>query len=90
MNTAMIVELKYGHSAQEAVRQIRVRNYLEALQEYHGNLLLAGINYDKESREHSCVIKEWEEGEPGYRESRKLQQLPDFRKASFNRVEYPS
>lgn len=87
---AMIVELKYGHSAQEAIRQIRERNYSEALQEYHGNLLLAGINYDKESREHSCVIKEWEEGEPGYKESRKLQQLPDFRKASFNRVEYPS
>ena len=55
MNTAMIVELKYGHSAQEAVRQ---RNYPEDLQEYHGNLLLAGINYDKESREHSCVIEE--------------------------------
>ncbi|MCI8960826.1 MAG: hypothetical protein HFG62_17190 [Lachnospiraceae bacterium] len=87
MNTAMIVELKYGHSAQEAVRQ---RNYPEDLQEYHGNLLLAGINYDKESREHSCVIEEWEEGEPGYREGRKLQQLPDFQKASFNRVEYPT
>ena len=32
---------------------------MEALAEYKGNLLLVGINYDKEKKKHSCIIEEW-------------------------------
>ena len=32
----------------------------EALKEYHGNLLLAGINYDRKTKKHSCVIEKYE------------------------------
>ncbi|MCM1048326.1 MAG: ATP-binding protein [Clostridiales bacterium] len=57
---AMIVELKYNKSAEGAIEQIKAKEYVQALEEYKGNLLLVGINYDKETKEHSCVIEEWE------------------------------
>ena len=53
---AMIVELKWGHSAEEAVEQIKRKDYLDCLQNYHGEILLVGINYDKEKR-HTCKIE---------------------------------
>lgn len=56
---AMVAELKYDQSAQSAIRQIKEKKYPEALKDYQGNLLLVGINYNKESKEHSCVIEEW-------------------------------
>ena len=28
-----------------------------ALKDYHGNLLLVGINYDKSTKKHECVIE---------------------------------
>ena len=57
---AMVVELKYDQSAEGAIRQIEEKNYAKALEEYKGNVLLVGINYDKETKKHSCVIREWE------------------------------
>lgn len=56
---AMIVELKYDQSAEGAIRQIEEKNYAKTLEEYKGNVLLVGINYDKETKKHSCVIREW-------------------------------
>ncbi len=56
----MIVELKYDKSAEGAIAQIKEKKYVESLREYHGNLLLVGINYDKESKTHACVIEKWE------------------------------
>ena len=53
---AMIVELKWGHSAEEAVEQIKRKDYLDCLQNYHGEVLLVGVNYDKEKR-HTCKIE---------------------------------
>ena len=57
---AMIVELKYDHSAEGAIAQIKEKKYVESLKEYQGNLLLVGINYDKESKKHTCVIETYE------------------------------
>lgn len=57
---AMVVELKYNKSADGAISQIKERKYTEGLKEYKGNLLLVAINYDKETKKHSCVIEEWE------------------------------
>ena len=53
---AMIVELKWGHSAEEAVEQIKRKDYLDCLQNYHGEVLLVGVNYDKE-KHHTCKIE---------------------------------
>lgn len=62
---AMVIELKYDKSAGGAIAQILERRYPEALKEYRGNLLLVGINYQKETKEYSCVIQEWEKGGRG-------------------------
>ena len=53
---AMIVELKWGHSAEEAIEQIKKKDYLDCLQNYHGEILLVGVNYDKE-KHHTCKIE---------------------------------
>ena len=53
---AMIVELKWGHSAEEALEQIKRKDYLDCLHNYSGEVLLVGVNYDKEKR-HTCKIE---------------------------------
>lgn len=55
---AMVVELKWDKSAEGAIEQIKERKYVQALEEYKGNILLIGINYDKESKKHQCIIEE--------------------------------
>lgn len=56
---AMVVELKYNQSAEGAIAQIKEKRYVESLKEYHGNLLLVGINYDRDTKKHSCVIERY-------------------------------
>lgn len=60
---AMVVELKWNQSAPGAIAQIKEKKYVEALKEYQGNLLLVGINYEKESKKHECVIEQLEKKE---------------------------
>jgi hypothetical protein len=57
---AMLIELKYNKSAKAAIDQIKEKKYPKSLQNYKGNLLLVGINYDKETKEHSCIIEDCE------------------------------
>lgn len=54
---AMVVELKWNKDAETAIRQIQEKNYPQALKEYHGNILLVGINYDRKTRQHRCIIQ---------------------------------
>ena len=54
---AFIVELKWDKTAEGAIRQIKDRKYMESLKDYEGNLLLVGINYDKKTKKHQCVIE---------------------------------
>lgn len=56
---AMIVELKWDQSAQGAIKQIKEKNYSGILNEYAGNLLLVGINYNKKDKKHECVIEKY-------------------------------
>ncbi len=53
---AMIVELKKGHSAEEAIQQIKDNDYLHKVSEYTGEMLLVGINYD-DQKGHTCKIE---------------------------------
>ena len=53
---AFIVELKWGVSAEEAVKQIKEKDYADALKNYSGEVLLVGISYDKE-KHHTCKIE---------------------------------
>ena len=56
----MVVELKYGKSAESAINQIKDRGYVEALKEYHGDILLVGVNYNKKTKKHECRIEKYQ------------------------------
>ena len=55
---AMIIELKWDKSAEGAIAQIKDKKYVKVLEKYIGNMLLVGVNYDKENKKHQCVIEE--------------------------------
>ena len=56
---ALVVELKYDKSVSSALQQIKDRHYTQALEGYAGEILLVGINYDKDNvnKPHSCIIE---------------------------------
>lgn len=57
---ALIVELKWNKKAQTAMQQIKDKKYSASILDYTGNILLVAINYDKDSKEHECLIEEYE------------------------------
>ena len=54
---AMVIELKHNKSAGSALQQIKDKNYCQALNNYKGDLLFVGVNYDEKTKEHSCKIE---------------------------------
>lgn len=54
---ALMIELKWNKDAQGAIEQIKEKQYPDALKGYEGAVLLVGINYDRESKKHSCRIE---------------------------------
>ncbi|MBQ7511227.1 MAG: AAA family ATPase [Prevotella sp.] len=54
---AIILELKVNKDADAAIDQIRRKQYPAKLQEYTDNLLLVGINYDRQTKQHTCSIE---------------------------------
>ncbi|MBO4851236.1 MAG: AAA family ATPase [Prevotella sp.] len=60
---ALVVELKYDKDADTAIDQIKRKKYPAKVAQYTENLLLVGINYDKETKTHSCVIERWNGGD---------------------------
>ena len=56
---ALIVELKWNKSAEGAIHQILKKQYFQNLEDYSGNMLLVGINYDLKTRKHECKILEF-------------------------------
>ena len=56
---AIVVELKYNDTAETAIQQIKNKKYGDKLKDYSGEIVLVGINYDKDKKEagHSCKIE---------------------------------
>ena len=54
---AMIVELKWNETAESAIEQIKNKNYPSLLENYFGEMVLVGINYNEKTKEHSCRIE---------------------------------
>ena len=54
---ALVIELKCNHSADTAINQIKRKEYPSKIAEYTGDILLVGINYDKEQKQHTCKIE---------------------------------
>lgn len=59
-NPAMIIELKYDKSAETAIEQIKNKQYAQCMKEYSGEILLVGINYEKDNKKHTCKIEKAE------------------------------
>ena len=57
---ALLVELKWNQNAQTALTQIKTKKYPSSILNYTGDILLVGINYDKKSKEHQCLIEKYE------------------------------
>ncbi len=53
-----IVELKIGHSPEEAIAQIKEWHYWEDWPEYKGKVLLVGVTYDPKTLKHRSKV-EW-------------------------------
>ena len=54
---AIIIELKWDKNAPGALDQIKEKHYGDALKDYKGNLLLVGINYNKTTKKHECIVE---------------------------------
>ena len=54
---ALVIELKFNNSADTAIDQIKRKQYPAKIAEYTGDILLVGINYDKETKLHTCKIE---------------------------------
>lgn len=54
---AVVIELKWDKNVSGATKQIKEKHYGEALRDYQGNLLLVGINYNKLTKKHECIIE---------------------------------
>lgn len=62
---SLILELKAGGTPEQALQQIKDKNYALRLkgklgenQNVTGRILGVGISYDKKSKEHSCIVEE--------------------------------
>lgn len=60
----IILELKINHTPQEAIEQIKEKNYqlkfqgkIGEISAYEGNILAVGISYDRKTKKHSCEVE---------------------------------
>lgn len=56
-NPAMVIELKWNKTSQTALDQIYDKKYPSVFENYRGDVLLIGINYDTSSKQHTCKIE---------------------------------
>ena len=56
---ALVVELKWNKNARTALQQMKEKQYPDMLLDYTGNILMVGINYDKKSKKHECMIESY-------------------------------
>ena len=54
---ALVIELKFNNTADTAIDQIKRKQYPAKIAEYTGDILLVGINYDRETKLHTCKIE---------------------------------
>ena len=58
---AIVLELKFDKSAQEAINQIKKKNYVDRVKDYE-EILCVGINYStntKDNKHHHCIIEKY-------------------------------
>jgi hypothetical protein len=54
---ALVIELKYNQNVDSSIDQIKRKEYPAKVSEYTNDLLLVGINYNRETKKHTCRIE---------------------------------
>ena len=54
---AIVIELKYDKAVNTAIEQIKQRQYPAKVSQYTDNLLLVGITYERDTKQHRCCIE---------------------------------
>lgn len=54
---AIILELKVDDSCENALEQIKDKNYIQKAKEYAEEVILVGISYNKMEKKHNCVME---------------------------------
>ena len=57
---AIVLELKCDQDADAAINQIKRKQYPTKVAQYHGDMRLVGINYDRKTKTHTCRIEKQE------------------------------
>jgi hypothetical protein len=55
----LLIELKWNQTEDGALNQIKQNGYPKVLEDYGGNILLVGINYDTKTKKHTCKIEKY-------------------------------
>ena len=56
-NPGIILELKYDGNVDEALTQIKTKNYITGIPDRVKQVILVGINYDKKTKRHECKME---------------------------------
>lgn len=57
---AIVSELKWNKDVKTAIKQIKDRKYPDSISDYTGEILLVGISYNINSKEHHCIIEKYD------------------------------
>lgn len=55
----LLIELKWNKSPEGAIAQIKDKQYIQVIEDFGGEVLLVGINYETKNKTHSCVIEKY-------------------------------
>ena len=53
----ILIEFKYDDSAEEAIKQIKEKEYFKRYAGQYRNIILVGINYSAKTKDHQCLIE---------------------------------
>ena len=53
----ILIEFKYGVSAEEAIKQIKGQEYYREYLDSRRSMIIAGINYNPKTKKHECLIE---------------------------------
>ncbi len=53
----IIMELKCNRDTTTAMEQIKAKDYMDKVREYTNDIILVGINYDTNTKQHTCEIE---------------------------------
>lgn len=55
----LLIELKWNKTEDGAISQIKKNSYPQVFQDYGGDIIIVGINYNAKSKKHTCKIEKW-------------------------------